>query len=86
MPKFDYNNHETMLQAGYAYEASSDKYFSRTLPSWDVTEKREAGIRQGAWPSASVDEFKTQEKEWIERQKAKIKLLKASVPSQDVAE
>lgn len=78
MPKFDYNNHECMLQAGYEYDASTDKYFSRGVPTWDVTEKRDAGIRQGAWPSSSIEEFRAQESEWIERQRAKIKLMKAN--------
>lgn len=78
MPKFDYINHESLVKAGYTYDSMADKYFSSSTPTWDVSEKREAGMRQGAWPSSTIDEFRAQEKEWIERQRAKIKLLKAN--------
>jgi hypothetical protein len=77
MPQLDWSSHETLLQAGYEYDSIKDKYFNRGAPLWDASEKAEAGRRQGAWPSNSIDEFRKQEKEWIQAQWAKIKTLKS---------
>jgi len=82
MPQLDWSSHEILLQAGYEYDSVRDKYYNRGTPSWDATEKAEAGRRQGAWPSSTVEDFRHQEKEWVQTQWAKIKAMKSTVDSQ----
>ncbi len=60
------------MQAGYEYDSRSDKYFNRNPPTWDASEKISAGIKQGAWPSSTVEEFRAQEREWVDQQWSKI--------------
>lgn len=76
MPRLDHSSHETLLQAGYEYDAHLDKYFNRNPPQWDESEKTAAGIKQGAWPSRTIEEFRAQEREWIATQWSKILSMK----------
>ena len=68
MPQFDQNSHDMLIQAGYVNDTTKDKYFSRDAPTWDSSDKMAAGIKQGAWPSRTIDEFRQQEPKWIETQ------------------
>jgi hypothetical protein len=73
MPKFPYEAHSHLSSAGYEYDERTDKYFNRGSPTWECEDKMEAGRRQGAFPSRTVDEFKAQADSWIETQMAKIR-------------
>ena len=76
MPKLDNATHEMLLMAGYEYDHIVDKYFNRNLPKWDASEKVAAGIKQGAWPSRTIDEFRSQERTFVEEQWSKILAMK----------
>ena len=76
MPKFDQAAHESLMSAGYDYDAINDKYFNRNPPIWEVSEKMASGIKQGAWPSKTVEEFRSQEREWVANQWSKILAMK----------
>lgn len=82
MPQLDQQSHGILMAAGYEYDTTNDKYFNRGNPVWDAEEKAGAGRRQGAFPSSTVEEFRSQEAQWIAAQWEKIKLLKASTQSQ----
>jgi len=72
MPRFDPVSHDMLIQAGYEYDSMTDKYFNRGSPIWEVSDKRAAATKQGAWPSNSISEFRKQEREWIESEWSKI--------------
>lgn len=78
MPRLDNHSHSLLECAGYKYDSNTDRYFNDGSPSWEITEKIASGKIQGAFPSSTLDEFRTQEAEWKVLQKAKIKALKSS--------
>ena len=82
MPRFDAQNHKTMLDAGYEFDSNTDRYFNRGQPVWEEGLKIEEGRRQGAFPSRTLDEFRAQEDQWIVEQKAKIRAMKASATTE----
>ena len=73
MPKFPHEAHALLSLAGYEYDERTDKYFNRGTPTWECEDKMEAGRRQGAFPSRTVDEFKAQDNAWIQDQLIKIR-------------
>jgi hypothetical protein len=77
MPRFDNGSHDMLIQAGYVYDEVKDKYFSRDSPKWDSSDQIASGIRQGAWPSRTIEEFREQEKRWIETQWSSILAMQA---------
>ena len=86
MPKLDSATHAQLMAGGYEYDAKKDKYFNRGTPSWEASEKADAGRRQGAFPSSTIEEFRSQEKEWISSQWSKIKTMREAGGKSDAAE
>ena len=81
MPKFERNAHAIMMSAGYEYNEIRDKYFNSGVPNWEAGEKADSGRRQGAWPSSSIEEFRSQEADWVSAQLKKVKEMKLAAGS-----
>ena len=65
--------HSSLVECGFAFDDTKGRYFMRNEPAWDIKVKVEAGRRQGAFPAATVEDFKLQELKWVEETLMKAK-------------
>jgi hypothetical protein len=71
--------HEHLVTCGFELEGG--RYYARHEPSWERKRYVEAGLKQGAWPSSTVEEYEQHKKSWIERKLKMIEELKAAAPA-----
>lgn len=77
MPKLNLNMHKLLTtEVGWRYDESTDRYYSTGLdPTWETQKRINSGIKQGAFPAKSLEEFHEKEQKKLQERVQRVEKM-----------